>query len=406
MSGITLGEKPIKRVSWGSQEIKKISLGNSLLWAAEDPDMSQANKTAIDGFTTAFMTQFKIPGVSFMISGPAGKYAKAFGTTAGRPLALGDHFRIGSITKILVAEAIWEQIDKGTLHLTDTVEQYVPGLPSGNVITIRNLLQMTSGLYNEQSNTTFMLNFVLNQQTAWSAAQTLALAKANPLSAPPGTKYAYTNSQYIVLGYVLEKVTNKPIRDIVLGVAQRFGMTQTYWPTGGTIAPNSFPEPAVHGYGPNPMASIPIIQWFVPAVTDQTAINPEIFACAGALVSTLADLQKLGEHIRDGTLLSTSSQAQLLTTSACIGVAQGAHATEAPARFGHGLGLINLGEWWGHPGGINGYGTICFFHKPTGAVIVGLQNFSGLQIESHLMPQIAQRLYPGSMVEPSNYITL
>ncbi|AUV61964.1 minor tail protein with lysin activity [Mycobacterium phage SWU2] len=401
MAGSTLGDKPIKRVSWGSNEIKKISLGSSIIWQAEDPDLGPTDRTAIDGFATSMMSTYGFPGTSFMISGPAGKYAAAFGTTAGRALSLGDHFRAGSVMKILVTLAIWMQIDAGELTLDTTVDEFVPGLPSGNLIKIRHLLQMTSGLYNEQSNMTFMLNFVLNPATAWSAAQTLALAKSNPLRNAPGAAYGYTNSQYIVLGYVLEAITGKPIREILMvDIVKRLGMTQTYWPTGSGIAPNSFPEPAAHGYGPHPLASIPIIQWFVPAVNDQTVINPEIFACAGAMVSTLADLQKLAQHVHAGTLVSPESMEILTDPETCVPVATGM-PSPAPTHFGHGLGLVNYGEdWWGHPGGINGYGTACFFHKPTGAVFVGLQNFSGLQILGTLYAKTADRLYPGSMATP------
>jgi CubicO group peptidase (beta-lactamase class C family) len=397
------GLKPIRAVSWGGiHDIKKVSLGNSLLWAAEDPELPEADRDVLDGFVTSTMSAGGIPAMAFALTGPAGKYSAAFGTTAGRPLTLNDHFRIGSVSKILVAMAIWQQIDAGNLSLDDTVGQFVPGLPSGNVITIRHLLQMTSGLYNEQKNSQFMINVALNPSTAWSAERTLNLAKTNPLSHTPGTAYAYTNSQYIVLGFVLEAVTGKAIEDIVVNdVARRFGMTQTYWPTGSTIAPGSFPKPAAHGYGPNPLKSIPFIGWFVPATNDQTNINPEIFACAGALVSTLGDLQKLAAHVRDGTLLSPESQAMLLDSSTCVPVATGAPAP-APVNFGHGLGLINFGgEWWGHPGGINGYGTACYFHEPTGAIFVGMQNFSGLNIQSKVFAQAADHLYPGSMTEPA-----
>ncbi|AJD82425.1 minor tail protein [Mycobacterium phage Sheen] len=399
---LSLGTKLPRLIQWGDDKvIRKISLGSDVIWTAADPDLAQGLRDQLDTMCVTLRSTFGLSGVMFKLTGPVGKYEAAFGSTAGRALALNDNFRAGSITKMFTGQAALQQIAAGNIEYDATIDTYVSGYPNGDKITIENIMTMTSGLYNEQSNMSFMLNFVLNPMTPWSDDATLNLVKSNGVYFQPGKGYKYANSNYILLGRILETVTGRTISDILINdVVKKAGLNNTTWPTAGGVGPGGIPTPAANGYGPNPLAGIPILGWFLPAVTDQTVMNPEIMGCAGRLTSTLDDLLTFGAAVRDGTLITPEMHEFLLDTDNCWPSATGA-PSPAPTQFGHGPGIISFGQWWGHPGGLNGYGCVSFWHPESGAQLVAMQNYSGLQVETHLLPQVAELLYPGSMAQPT-----
>ena len=401
MGKLSFDLKQISQISWeGDKRIRKISLGSSVLWTAADPDLPQALRDECDAACTDLLAT-GVTGTMFKVAGPIGKYEAAFGSSAGKPLLLTQNFRMGSITKMFTGVAAMQQIAAGNLSYSDTIDTYVDGYPNGDKITIENIMTMTSGLYNEQSNMNFMINFVLNPMTAWSDDATLNLAKSNGVYFEPGAGYLYANSNYILLGRILETITGRTIRDIIMqDVVAKAGLKNTLWPTAGGISADGIPEPAAHGYGPHPLKGIPIIGWFVPAVSDQTVMNPEIMGCAGRLVTNLDDLLTFAAAVRDGTLVSPEMHSFQFDTDN-----HWPHATDAPSpapvNYGHGPGVISFGEWIGHPGGLNGYGSVCYCHPESDARFVGMQNFSGLQIQSSVFATIADTLYPGSMAQPA-----
>jgi CubicO group peptidase (beta-lactamase class C family) len=116
-------------------------------------------------------------------------------------------FQIGSITKQFTAAIILQLQEKNKLSLQDKLSKYIPDYSKGDSITIENLLTHTSGIYNYTNNRDFMQKgsiLPINRDSL------IALFKYKPLDFPPGTKYSYSNSGYILLGYIIEKVTGKP----------------------------------------------------------------------------------------------------------------------------------------------------------------------------------------------------
>jgi CubicO group peptidase (beta-lactamase class C family) len=116
-------------------------------------------------------------------------------------------FQIGSITKQFTAAIILQLQEKNKLSIQDKLSKYIPDYPKGDSITIEELLTHTSGVYNYTNDRDFMQKGSI---VPISRDSLILLFKNKPLDFPPGTKYSYSNSGYILLGYIIEKVTGKP----------------------------------------------------------------------------------------------------------------------------------------------------------------------------------------------------
>ena len=133
-----------------------------------------------------------VPGAVALVRSPAGEISTTYGTTTvgGRvPVSLADHVRIGSITKTWTGTVILQQAHEGKLSLDDPVSKFRPDVPDGDHITIAELLNMRSGLYNYTE--TRELNEIgdSNPQKVWNPDELLALAYSHPPYFPPGTDY-------------------------------------------------------------------------------------------------------------------------------------------------------------------------------------------------------------------------
>lgn len=354
---------------------------------AQAQPLSLIDQQFVDTTVTSAIQAGGQPGVAIAITGPKGDYAKAYGIASSIPyrtLSLNDHFRIGSVTKSFTATAILMQVDQGKLSLDDTLDQFVPGVPNGHLITIRHMLMMRSGVFDYQSDPLIAFVFTLFPTWTFSPAGALQSIQNHPSQFTPGTQYQYTNSNYQLLGMVLEKVTGKKYQDVIKDdILTPLGLTKTSFPANA-----SMPAPYAKGYSPLAFGFY----------RDVTAINPALFGAAGAMVSTIGDMQKWGNAMRDGVLLSPQSQTLQQTTFCPV-----PYSGEGPTAFGYGLGYISFGRWLGHDGSVPGYGSEVFYDPQTGAVIVGMETMQtpDLAIFSRIMQRVAAGLYPGSMETPA-----
>jgi len=168
-------------------------------------------------------------------------------TTTNEPVNENNHFRIGSITKTFTTEAVLILTDGGLIDLDKSISYYLPEykVPSGDKITVRMLGNMTSGLFNYTFDDPFMASIVLsNGEKVFTPDSMLAASFKHPLNFVPGTKYEYCNTNTILLGLLITKVTGKPVSQVFTEkIFQPLGMTATYWPTSRYL-----PYPYSHGY--------------------------------------------------------------------------------------------------------------------------------------------------------------
>ena len=330
------------------------------------------------------------PGVAISLTGPKGDYAQAFGVAkdgwfTDKPLTLDHRMRIGSITKSFTATALLQQIDKGKLLLSDTLDKFIPGVPNGNTITVEHLMTMRSGVYDYATHPLIQAMVVAYPSFPFLHTSTLVnLIKSHPSSFAPGTQYAYTNSNYILLGEILRKVTGRDPQTVITSdVIAPLGLSNTTWPSSAKPA-----DPYAHGYSDRMFIGKGHLK-------DQTKVNPELFGTAGLLTSTVGDLQKWAEYLKTEALLFAPTH-QLRTTS---WYTPQPYPGEGPDHYEYGLGLVKFGSWIGHDGSVPGYSAVAFYDTESGATFAGMENLqtSGLAVFSRIFERIAEYLYPGSM---------
>ncbi|MDP9042830.1 MAG: beta-lactamase family protein, partial [Bacteroidota bacterium] len=121
-------------------------------------------------------------------------------------------YQIGSITKQFTSAIILQLVEKQKMTLQDRLSKYIPDYPKGDSITVENLLTHTSGVYNYTNDANFMMN---QSERPISRDSLVNLFKYKPLDFSPGTGWSYSNSGYILLGIIIEKVTHKSYFEVV-----------------------------------------------------------------------------------------------------------------------------------------------------------------------------------------------
>ncbi|GAB4051602.1 serine hydrolase domain-containing protein [Catellatospora paridis] len=286
------------------------------------------------------MRQASVPGaiVGVWQEGKA-PYIRAFGvqdTSTGQPMTPDLHMRIGSLTKTFTVTALLQLAQQGKLGLDDPIDRYVPGVPSGDVITLRQLAAMRSGLFNYADVTIAGLSSEPDRQ--WTPQELLAVSFSRPLLFEPGTKFDYSNTNTVLLGLVVEKVSGQSIEAFIdqhILKPERLGSTA--FPPGA-----DFPSPHSQGYAKAADG----------ATVNATDWNSSWGWAAGQMVSTLDDVRVWTQDLATGKLLTPEMLQQRNQFLPAPEEGQGAQ---------YGLAIENQNGWLGHNGNIAGYMTYPYY---------------------------------------------
>jgi D-alanyl-D-alanine carboxypeptidase len=333
--------------------------------AAEDTQstrrMSVERAADYDAAAAAVFAQVEAdaPAVIVAVRGPDGTWTKAYGVAdlvSGAPASVDMYQRIGSVTKTFVGTALLQLVDQGRLSLDDPIDHYVPKVPNGSRITLRQLVTMTSGLPDYQDEPTFLGEWLADPAASFTSDQLLAAAWALPTKFPPGTGMFYSNTNYVLLGLAIEQVTGKSLAEVIeTQILDPLHMDSTTLPT--TAA---FPSPHLNGYSTLPNAltgTTPGNRW-----VDATDWNPQLFGAAGAMTSQVGDMLTWGRALGTGQgLVETSTQVQRLESFATSNL--------GPVDF-YGEGLVCKDGWLGHAGAFMGYNTNLVYHPDIDTTIV------------------------------------
>lgn len=250
------------------------------------------------------------------------------------PPAVDGRFRAWSITKTVTATGVLKLVADGRLSLEDTVETHLPGLlPDGGEVEVRNLLNHTSGIADYTDDLPFTPRGL--RATAPEPRELVTSVAARGLAFTPGGEHAYSNTNYAVLGLIIEKVTGRPWRTyLTRQVIIPAGMEQTVLP-GQNIA---IPSPHAHHYATFPGHREP---------RDITELNPAEAGPAGEMISTASDINTLYAALLSGRLLPAEPLKQMLKIT-----------DDRP----YGLGITGkktpcAGMRYGHTGSFPGYRT-------------------------------------------------
>ena len=247
-------------------------------------------------FVPKAMEQASIPGAIIGIwQDGATPYVQAFGvrdTATGEPMATDLHMRIGSVTKTFVTTAVLQLVDQGKVGLDDPISRYVPGVPNGDAVSIRHLAAMRSGLFDYSDVTQAAMPD--NPKRRYTPQDLLEIVVQHPPEFPADTKFDYNNTNTVLLGLVVEKVSGLPLdRYIDEHIVQAEHLQHTVFAADATL-----PTPHAHGYTKMPDGKI----------ADGTDWNPSWGWAAGQMVSTVDDLHVWARDLAKGKLLTPAAQ--------------------------------------------------------------------------------------------------
>ncbi|MFB9406614.1 serine hydrolase domain-containing protein [Dactylosporangium matsuzakiense] len=299
--------------------------------------------------------------------------------TTGRPVPTEGRFRIASTRKAFVATVAVQLAGEHRLALDDTVERWLPGVVrgpgyDGRAITVRQLLQNTSGIPDDLPGYTNEQEYAEQRYDIWTREQLVARAMTHPLTFPPGTAWGYSNTGFILAGMVIERVTGHPLhQEITDRIIRPLGLTQT---TFAGTAP-TLPRPHARAY-----------ELFSPGnlvdVTEQVSGDPD------SIISSTRDLARFFRALMTGDLLTPAERAAMQHT---VPIDAEVEQVWPGGRYGLALAARPLpcgGVYWGHDGGDAGYITVTGV-TPDGrrSAIVSMSTALGDSLEHHLQQQRA-----------------
>ena len=307
-----------------------------------DPLQTQVNTVLSTGDTAVIAESTRGRDHDYAVAG------QADATSPAQPY---DSFRIGSATKTFVSTVVLQLVAEHRLSLDDTVEHWLPGVVDGNgndgsKITVRQLLQHTSGLYDYTADFPELATaagFEALKYTTFTPAQLVAIAMRHQPDFAPGTNWEYSNTNYILAGMIIDKITGHTWEsEVNQRIIRPLGMRHT-------VTPGTNP----YIYGPHLDASSTFGSG--PAV-DTTVWNPSAGGAAGEIISTTSDMTRFYQALIGGHLLPHAQLAEMETTVP-------AHELDVifpGVQYGLGLMWIPLscgGGYYSHGGDVPGYST-------------------------------------------------
>jgi D-alanyl-D-alanine carboxypeptidase len=328
---------------------------------------------------------------------PDGTMSATYGsgsTMRSLPITLADHFRIGSATKTFTGTVILQLAQEGKLHIDDPVSKYRGDVPNGANITLTQLLNMRSGLYNYSESLELNQGMDDNPKRIWTNEELLALAFKYPPDFPPGQGYHYSNTNFILLGLIAEKVDGRSLStSFQKRLFDPVGMRNTLFPAAGmSTLPSPHPEGYMYGTNVSTMkgAELPADQQAAAAAGtlkphDVTVQDPSWAWAAGSAISTAEDMTKWVTAMGNGSLLDAAWQKKRMESFQPVNPA-------APTGPAYGFAIARLGPMFGHTGELPGFQTFIAYDPAKKRALVVLANLNSAPDGRAVSSTIAQGL--------------
>ncbi|MDA8370438.1 MAG: serine hydrolase [Nocardiopsaceae bacterium] len=258
--------------------------------------------------------------------------------TTGEPVDPTAHFRIASLSKPFVAATVLQLVEEGRLGLDDTVEELLPGVvKGGGQVTLRQLLSHTSGLFSYNKD---MPSVRRDPDRVWDPEELVKVANGHDPVFTPGTDVEYSNTNYVLVAMVIEKVTGRPYTEAVTErIIQPLGLKDTSIPS-----ESAMPEPVMHAY-----LAIPPHEGAAPEPSDITEFNPTRWYGTAQIVSTVSDINRFWEALLGGEVLGDAVLKEMLTVQGTTDDGYG--YALGPRQYTLTCGV----DVWMHSGNIPGY---------------------------------------------------
>jgi CubicO group peptidase (beta-lactamase class C family) len=341
--------------------IKTVFLGVIIATGILNVSCAQSKVDKLDKLIGAYAEYGKFNGSVLVAEKGKVIYKKGFGLAdmewniANQP---DTKHRLGSITKQFTAMLIMQLVEQGKLKLDVPISTYLPDYPkkNGDVITIHHLLTHSSGI----PNMTSFPSFRDVMRNTYTPVQLVKMSADSTLEFKPGERFAYSNSGYLLLGYIIEKVTGKSYEQVLQeNILAPLKMNNTGYDHHSTLLKNR-----AKGYEKNGRRYV-----------NAGFIDMSVPHAAGALYSTVEDLFLWDQALYGNQLLRKENMDLLFTK----------HISSGWGHYGYGwgVGAMSLGntqervETVGHGGGINGFNTQITRILSDKSLIVLLDNTGG-----------------------------
>ncbi len=345
--------------------------------------------------------EMHIPGAVLLLRTPEGEFAHTYGNRelgGDDPVTLDDHIRVGSNTKTMTGTVILQLVQEGAIALDDPVSDYRPDVPNGEHITIAQMLDMRSGLFNYSE--TYELNAALDEtpDREWDPEELAAIGLALPPYFEPDTDWHYSNTNTVLLGLIAEQLDGKPLHEIFQDrLFTPFGLDETELPASG----GEMPEPFSHGYMYTDnvftisTSKLPVDLQAAAASgellpNDQTFANPSWAYAAGGVISTAGDLADWAEILVRGEALDPETQQVRLDSLQAT--------SDQPDAPRYGYALAEMGPFLGHTGELPGYNSFMGHQPDTDVTLIVWTNLApgaaGEDPAAEIAKVLAGLLYP------------
>lgn len=289
--------------------------------------------------------------------------------TSGRPAAAGDRFRIASNSKMFTAMALLILADEKRIGLDDKVSKYINDFPYTDQVSVRQLANHTSGYFNYTEDPAFTAAGAANMLRRWAPREMLEYIKNRPLNFTPGTNYSYSNTNYILMGLIIETVTGQKWEDYITAkIIRPLMLSETSYPADASI-----PGSSLKGYNVEGAATVEII------------VDPSMGWAAGGLVSSLNDMKKWLDALAAHTLISPKmfdEQMKCVTDPTSNG------------SYEYGFGVSRVwAKYIGHTGVIPGYNSAAYISRDGKKAIVVVCNNEEGSVATTIAFQIVKYLF-------------
>jgi D-alanyl-D-alanine carboxypeptidase len=344
------------------------------------------------------------PGALIGVWSPKGNFVAARGVSdvaTGSPLSTDMQFKIASQTKAFTANLVLQLVGDKKVSLDDHISKWVAGVPNGDEITIRELLNHTSGLADGFTSPTVQGKIV----SGCTVDELLKAEAMFPPVAAPGTKWSYSNYGYNLLGRVVELATGKELSTVLQErIAQPLGLHRTLLPTSG----NGLTKPFTQGYG---LGDVGPTQ--APTAADDATYLPASCLWAhGGMVSTLSDMRVWSKALATGSLLKPKvwKEAQRDMVPFVF-----AGNYNGPGKWRYGLGFVESGGFIGGEGSFAGYESAAMYSPAlhTSIVVASTKNPNAVT-PPPMIQALAMAVYgkdvhfgltPAQALEPNSFST-
>lgn len=323
----------------------------------DDADPCETLAAELDATLADTLAAKNRPGgtVAAVITPECGLWRGAVGTAGdGKPLTSEHLMRVGSVTKTYVSATILSLVADGSLGLEDTLDNWHPDILDADAITVRQLLDHTSGIYNYTDDEDFFAGIIADPTMVYSPAELVAVATAHPPYFAPGTGWYYSNTNYILLGMIIEAVTGEPVAAVIRS---------------RVLGPQSLDHTFLDG--DEPMQGV-LAHGFGRDGTDMTfALHPSAAWAAGAVTATASDLADWAMALYGGDVVSPDLRDDMLDL---------VDVTDLIPGGSYGLGVMALDAsvvgtpLIGHGGAIPGFLSEMYYLPDHDSVIVTIVN--------------------------------